>query len=960
MASKNFKHISPGVKISEIDNSQLPQTPGELGTLVIGRANRGPAMRPVRVSSFSEFVDIFGEPTPQNGFSDIWRDSQITGPTYGVYAAQAVLNSQNSLTFVRLLGTEHSEKTNAGRAGWSAGAVSSQFPGGGAYGLFVFPSGSAQCSGTLAAVWYLTTGSVELSGNILGNSTSQLSSGTSGLFESNTSQEFRVIIKNDSGVIVENTRFNFDASSEKFVRKAFNTNPTLTNSTLYTATDRKIYFLGESFEDFINESREMAGLRGATTWLGTILPLKHFTTSPEHSDKRLDFQNGQTGWFFSQDFSTNYSAYQGENMTKLFKFHSLDSGEWNQNNIKISIKNIKVSQNPDFSSYGTFDVLIRSLNDTDANPEILEQFSNCSLNPEDTENYIGIKIGDKYVSFNNTTRYNDEIGEFDNKSKFVRVEISDRVASKAIVAESLPYGVYGPVTYKSFAIVSGSIGFVQYRLGAASLAAATAEGPFVRGGTGSYSTLGSTSGTVGMLPAGGGNFTGSVIYPKVRLRIDTTSGSLSNPTNAYFGVYTDDTNNKFAKSIKDIIKARPADVDSFTAADSSATQYSWVFSLDDIGWYNGSAVDATWASGSRVAGTSFTAQTGTYAAVLNAGYNSFTTILAGGFDGLDITEIEPFRNSGMSSASDKTSYEFNTIKRAIDIVRDQEEVEFNVACIPGLTNTSLTAQLIEMCENRADALAIIDLTSDYVPRSESSETQPNRISTVSSMVTALKSRGLNSTYGTAYSTWVQIKDTISNSLVYVPPTVYVAGVYASNDRLAAPWHAPAGYTRANLSNGSAGLSVVNVLRRLRSADRDLMYDARINPIANLTNTGIVIMGQKTLAAVPTALDRVNVRRAMLYLKKVIAKVANNVLFDQNVRVTWNRFISKVDPILRNVLIDNGIEDYRLILDESTTTADLRDRNTMYAIILIKPAKSIEFIQIDFNINPSGANFDTVI
>jgi len=160
-----------------------------------------------------------------------------------------------------------------------------------------------------------------------------------------------------------------------------------------------------------------------------------------------------------------------------------------------------------------------------------------------------------------------------------------------------------------------------------------------------------------------------------------------------------------------------------------------------------------------------------------------------------------------------------------------------------------------------------------------------------------------------------------------------------------------------LTEGAAGLPILSVTQRLTSKERDLLYEAKINPIASFPSTGIVVFGQKTLQERQSALDRINVRRLVIYLKKQISIISSRILFEQNVQATWNRFRSLVEPFLANVKTTFGITDYKLILDESTTTPDLIDQNIMYAKIMVKPARAIEFIAIDFVIASTGASFD---
>jgi phage tail sheath protein FI len=156
---------------------------------------------------------------------------------------------------------------------------------------------------------------------------------------------------------------------------------------------------------------------------------------------------------------------------------------------------------------------------------------------------------------------------------------------------------------------------------------------------------------------------------------------------------------------------------------------------------------------------------------------------------------------------------------------------------------------------------------------------------------------------------------------------------------------------------SAGIPIVNVKQKLTSQDRDDLYEVNINPIASFPAEGIVIFGQKTLQTTQSALDRVNVRRLMIYVKKEISRMAANLLFDQNVQVTWDRFTGKVVPFLNGIMTRLGLSDFKVILDDTTTTPDLIDRNILYAKIFLKPARAIEFIAIDFVITSTGASFE---
>ena len=225
------------------------------------------------------------------------------------------------------------------------------------------------------------------------------------------------------------------------------------------------------------------------------------------------------------------------------------------------------------------------------------------------------------------------------------------------------------------------------------------------------------------------------------------------------------------------------------------------------------------------------------------------------------------------------------------------------------------------------------------------------------MVTALKDRALNSSYACTYFPWVQIQDTINDNTLWAPPSIAAIGTFSSSERASHLWFAPAGFNRGGLSDGSAGIPVIGVRDKLTSKQRDKLYEANINPIASFPAEGIVIFGQKTLQLQQSALDRINVRRLMIFVKKQISRMANGILFDQNVQATWDRFLAEVNPFLSGIQSDFGLTDFKVVLDNTTTTPELVDRNILYAKIFLKPARAIEYIAIDFNITNTGAAFE---
>ena len=933
MSVKSFKFISPGIFINEIDNSQLPAVGEEMGPVIIGRTERGPGMRPVKVNSFSEFVEVFGNPIAGGQGGDIWRDGNYTTPTYASYAAQAYLRNSNAATVVRLLGAEQDGLADdaAGKAGWQTTLENDPAPAsnGGAYGLFVFDSGSAAASvdGVLAAVWYLTTGSIELSGTLRGGGAAQ----SSAALYADNSGEYKAVILGAAGATSQEVSFNFNPASSKYIRKVFNTNPTLTNSNITQADQVETYWLGQTYEGHIVN---VIGSGSTTDTFGTILGLDNGTDSA--ANFRGGFQAAQTPWIVSQDLGAS-AGYKVEDMTKLFKFHTLDAGEDEQKKLKISIADIKAPTSPD-QKYGSFSVLVRDARDSDNAPVVVERFSSVNLNPN-SSNYIGRKVGDQYLAWDDVERRHRVYGNYLNASKFIRVEMNSDVDEGATDAALLPFGSFGPVRMKQWSYASGSL--------------ATPPSNAWAGGGGSIPLTASAN----FVDVGADDITLNAYYPAIPLRVSASAGNLSNPKNAYFGIDTTQaTNNRHEASYADVVRMLPPVVDSF--ATSVSTEFSYMFSLDDV---SGSASDATalavWVSGSRAAGNSWTATGGSYTEVLDQGYNRFTVPLHGGYDGLDITERDPFNQTRALDGTDSTKYAYYSAKRAIDTVADPEVVEYNLMAMPGIYKESLTSHMVEVCESRGDALAVIDLDSGYRTDAESTDAIADRVGSVSTAISNLNNRGMNSSYGCAYYPWVQINDTVNDSLLWAPPSIVALGTFSSSQRKSELWFAPAGFTRGGLTEGSAGVPVIQTRERLTSRDRDDLYEANVNPIASFPSEGIVIFGQKTLQVTPSALDRINVRRLMIYVKKEISRMAATVLFDQNVPATWNRFISRAEPFLRSVQARLGLSDFKIVLDESTTTADLVDRNVMYAKIFLKPARSIEFIALDFVVTSSGAGFE---
>jgi hypothetical protein len=298
-------------------------------------------------------------------------------------------------------------------------------------------------------------------------------------------------------------------------------------------------------------------------------------------------------------------------------------------------------------------------------------------------------------------------------------------------------------------------------------------------------------------------------------------------------------------------------------------------------------------------------------------------IVAGNTQGFDIST---------STAAGYTSY-----KKALDTISNSDEFDINMVALPGIVHSlhsPITSYAKTMVEDRGDAFFVMDSVG-----------LNDNISTAISTV-----EGFDSNYVATYYPWVKILDMDRNKPVWVPPSVVLPGVLAFNDRVAAEWFAPAGLNRGGLTE------VIEVKTRLTHSERDELYEARINPIAVFPSTGVCVWGQKTLQGRPSALDRINVRRLLIAAKKFIASATRYLVFEQNTTQTRTRFLNIVTPYLESIQQRQGLYAFRVIMDESNNTPDIIDRGILYGQLYLQPARTAEFIILDFNIQSTGAAF----
>ena len=335
-------------------------------------------------------------------------------------------------------------------------------------------------------------------------------------------------------------------------------------------------------------------------------------------------------------------------------------------------------------------------------------------------------------------------------------------------------------------------------------------------------------------------------------------------------------------------------------------------------------------------------------------YRKFTLALCGGFDGWDIyRNIRTYgdnyifgkktyvsgntTNGGVFSITAGNS-DYYAYVRGIDTFGNPEAVDINIFATPGINfydHSSLTSYTIDMVEqDRADSLYIIG--------------SPN-YSTVDEVVDALDGVAMDTNYSATYFPWIQIRDVDNATQLYIPPTGEVVRNIALTDNVSFPWFAVAGYSRGLVKS-------IKAVKKLTLDERDELYKNRINPIATFSDTGTIIWGNKTLQVRESALDRINVRRLLLRARKLISAVAVRLIFEQNDEQVRNEFLRLVNPILDAIKRERGLYDFRVTV--SSDPADI-DANTMRGKIFIKPTRSLEFIDVEFVITPTGASFDNI-
>lgn len=1005
MAEQTFR--SPGFFESELDLSVVQALgPAGVPAGLVGASNKGPAFVPITVRDFATYKQTFGD-----------LDIRYPGP----YAANEFLKHRQALTFLRVLGagsldnsTDISKYQTTGQAknagfvvtgsaavndtkGRHMGAVQllcarHTLRANEAFGMPMFTENST-FSGSLA---HLVRGVILCASGtrvmVLGGGVTAVGAFSStapvDVGATDSAATFKLILSSSDGAGFATTDGNtgvkiftasLDPSSPNYFAKLLNTDPEKFSS------EQHLVYADFAVDDELATPSHVAILSGSANTSNSSgdLTMK-FRDVFGHFDTK--YQAPKTPMIISQPFGL--SEYD------LFYFEAIDDGEYANQLYKISISDLKASNDPS-DPYGTFTVLVRDWNDDDATPNILEQYSQCNLNPN-SANYVAKKVGDRKVYFNfQSDNVNERrlvaSGKYANRSKFVRVVMNDQVERSLVPAKSLPFGFRGLEVLKTNDQTTDRPAASGLRLAG------------VLDGSSATSQL-----------------TGSVVPPipfrfKVTKGQVATSGFVGNPgpteiasPNYYWGVKfsrnnTDALNtnintdkNRHLASLTKFLGIRQLDaVVTGTNADALCNNK---FSLAKVAFSNTSINDLTstidthmkeaaYVRNASVDPSTYTVNDGTIAARITLGtlvaatssvqfnrfspYAKFSTFLHGGFDGVNVLDKNARRQNdkalsfdllggaetsfispGLAQAQGGYTTSNNAVvayKTAIDIMTNPLYINTNILAIPGIREPYVTGYAAQKAHDYGFALYLMDIVpyDDTATRLYDDTTSRPDVSNTAKL---FDGRAIDNNYSAAYFPDIFVDDAVNKRRVKVPATVAALAALAYNDRVSYPWFAPAGFNRASLD------FVTNVATRLTSADRDSLYDVRINPIATFPRQGFVIFGQKTLQASKSALDRVNVRRLLLEIKRVVVDVAQKLVFEQNTPETRDRFVREASTRLGIIQTQAGVEQFRVVMDETNNTQRDIDDNRLNGRIQIVPTRTIEFIKMDFIITNSGVQF----
>lgn len=911
-------HVSPGTYTEEKDVTFSVKSLGITSLGLVGETLKGPAFQNIPVKDWTEYTDYFGGTSPEKYVG--------TGlPKYELpYVAKEYLKESNNLNVVRVLGLSGYENSKAY-------GIKAEVSGGTTIPVVVLRSkgdyegatSGMTCEGKkqekfreyVSAITISNYKGCEYDSNcsLIGKEYTIDTKGTVSTYTDGTKWvsdakgrevgKFVITIKtiNEDNPFGKDKTYNYnvslDPTDREFIYKVFSIDPLLGSAPVYI----------ESVYDYAYDELIQKTDSGKTVTLKAFSGLESSGTSGEsnyedYTDYKESYRCAITPWVVSEVKGATASAIT---VNKLFRFYTISDGNAANFQVKISIQKIRPEE-------GLFDICVRDFYDNDISPVVLERFSNVSM-VEGSPNYIGLKIG----TFD---------GEYEVKSKFITVEISKEDGVESCV----------PCGFLGYPVPSYGVGKLEMK----------------------YNTL-----------------FDSTIKPKRQYFglnnkvLDEDVLTYKGKTNYFYE--PSETPKRLSNGFHlDAILSMPGKSMKSGSTETNSLSGAMIY-VDSVGFSAGSftTVDDVQIKGKQMSLPRILTEEymkDTIYADINT--RKFTVYPYGGFDGWDIyresrTNTDKYKATKYAIV-DGCPFDYVNPDNVTDPMADlglpgtaitsdyyaylagykqfanPEDVDINVFATPGITfrnNVLLVEDALDMVEDsedgrNGDALYIIDAPQDGI---------------ANDIVNDLENSEIDSSYAATYWPWVKYFDSDANKYIMLPPTKDVVRNIAETDNKANPWFAPAGTRRGKMN-------VTRAEQKTKLLDEDELYANRINPIKTFAKDGVLVWGNKTLYSKETPLNRINVRRLMIRVKKLVIEASRNMIFENMDNSLEKQFRSLVEPILSDVKDKRGIIDYRIMVEN---TPETRDQHMLPARILIKPTQALEYISISFVVYPESVQFD---
>ena len=1012
MVDQVFK--SPGFYDREIDLSAKVVEPSGTPCAIIGASPKGPAFVPVTLGSFPDFQPKFGDLNPKFP---------------ATYAVDKWLENRFACTFVRVLGaganttqTDMDTTRTTGivkNAGFklSGSAVSgadlryrgaTQFivakhavTGTEVYGMPMFTDNSSFFQAGNHIDVHLVRGMIftaydtrimVMSASETFNSSLDDFASIDQAIANPTYKKFKIAISSSTsgfsstdgyaGVRILTASLN--PSDSDYIAKILNTDPDKFE------TERHLLYCDFAVDNELAAVTATSG--GLVDFVGIVSGSS--LTSTTSGDTSLNFRDAfgrfdtrfttpRTSWFISQPF--------GNTEFNLFYVESLDDGAYANNKFKISIGNLKASADPR-NEYGTFALIVRDFADTDVEPRIVEQFNNLTLDP-DSDNYVAKIVGDVKVAYSFDVvdpedRRLIKTGSNPNRSKVIRVVMDSQVDRKMIPGLALPFGFRGLDLLNTSTALNdvssslprlGASGSIEPRLLSAIIPPIPYRFKVTRGEVSASSAFQGYPGP--------NEIVDSRFYWGVKTERNTNvmNPNVANEPNALIealtkfqglslldvlvtGSHSDSFNsNKFTLAKVCLSNTSLSDVT------GSATTHMREAAYIRNGIVDASDYTVADTNGNRVTFATLLMKSAQVSSFNRfSDFTKFTTVMYGGFDGVNILDKNASRLNDKATSTDtnggsngsylspgfsvnmngtgKLNSSIFSYQTAVKIITDPLLSQHNLLAIPGIREPFITDDA--GAKTKAHELSMYIMDIPYYDFNSARIFDGELGKFVDSLVTAdnLESRVIDNNCVATNFPNIVMDDTTNNRKVTVPATVGGLAAIGYNDRVSFPWFAPAGFNRAALS------FVTLTQVRVNNDDKDRLTEVKINPIVKFAREGYVIMAQNTLQQAKSALSSMNVKRMILEVKRVVVDIGNHTIFDQISTQTRSELVKQFNAVLGAVQTKAGIEMFKVICDETNNSQADIDANRMNVQIHVVPTRSVEIIAIDFVVTNSGVQF----